>query len=394
MAQLPMTPSVHRRQALRRELSRCAVSGTVVGTVASPMFSRALHILAASARDRAAFPCIATQFMSYENGSAHELGARMSGASQRGVSRDMNRVPADGSGGVRRASDATSIVNTLVDLGLIVALPTPREPLLPRPLWCGDLRYGWRRSHLYRSRMWRVVIETGYDLLAVDLDWHFTGGNPVAGLRAARMPAFGIANATAPAADEVCKRDPASGACWRRWDAPGPLAAVIAQVDPVQSLPGLLNVGLLWIRHGSQTRAFLRRVENRTFSAWEQGIFNEELQFGTDIPCCHPPPGYSCGFGRFFAQNGVVHGLGRADASTRKRRIRVEGGDRCRAYQPPTASPPTGTRMTWASATALGGASGWHPAAYNELRRRRIGRCTSPDAVCQGCGAGFTIAVT
>ena len=79
---------------------------------------------------------------------------------------------------------------------LVRALPVPDPPLRPRPLWCGRKRYGWRRSHLHRTRMWRIVLESGYDLLAVDLDWSFVDmrgqplqwSTPIAALRAARTP--------------------------------------------------------------------------------------------------------------------------------------------------------------------------------------------------------------
>ena len=120
---------------------------------------------------------------------------------------------------------------------LVRALSVPIPPLLPRPLWCSRKRYGWRRSHLHRTRMWRVVLESGYasketslwrwscqqwwwqlrlsgdstdsnchrpvpvllcryDLLAIDLDWSFLDMRaqplqwftPIPALRAARTP--------------------------------------------------------------------------------------------------------------------------------------------------------------------------------------------------------------
>jgi hypothetical protein len=73
----------------------------------------------------------------------------------------------------------------------IAPLPLPNEPLLPRSIWCSpsftgalsphgervDVRwYGWRRSHLYRVRMWVEVLSRGLHLLAVDLDWRFNLG--------------------------------------------------------------------------------------------------------------------------------------------------------------------------------------------------------------------------
>ena len=108
---------------------RCAVSNTVIGTVASASFAHGLTILARSAV-AVGFPCVVVQPFDW--------------------------------------------FEMLGDLQTVEPLPVPSPPLLPRSPWCTEpqLRhqYGWRRSQLYRARLWRVVLGYELDLLAMDLD--------------------------------------------------------------------------------------------------------------------------------------------------------------------------------------------------------------------------------
>ena len=48
---------------------------------------------------------------------------------------------------------------------------------------------------------------------------------------------------------------------------------MIAPVDASR----LFNVGIMWVRSTVRTVEMVRRVENRSFGGWEQGIFNEEV---------------------------------------------------------------------------------------------------------------------
>ena len=94
--------------------SRCAVQNTVVGTVASASFLPGMTTLAASAH-AVGFPCIVVQPFDWFDGLNHEQ---------------------------------------------VVSLPVATPPLLPRSGYCKPeqrAEYGWRRSQLYRVRLWRVV---------------------------------------------------------------------------------------------------------------------------------------------------------------------------------------------------------------------------------------------
>ena len=121
---------------LREQLRRCAVNGTVVGSVASTAYLPALLEVARGAREHSGFACVATSMMDTDS-PAHEL---------------------------------------------VLPLPRPTMELRPRQMWCGDRQYldkfGWRRSHFFRVFMWYTVLRTGFDLLAVDCDWRFIG-NPL-----------------------------------------------------------------------------------------------------------------------------------------------------------------------------------------------------------------------
>ena len=111
--------------SMRHRWQGCAIDGRViVGTVASASFDRPLQRLVATAAQvfGARFSCVAAAVM---------------GHADFGAARD------------RR----------------VALLPPPRNPLLPRQQWCGDSRYGWRRSHLFRARMWRLVLAARLDLL-------------------------------------------------------------------------------------------------------------------------------------------------------------------------------------------------------------------------------------
>ena len=117
-------------EANRAALGDCALDGFVIGTTASPAYSRELAALSNSA-NAVGFHCIVAQlYMPLSRFSAN--------------------------------------------VTLVRPLTLPAHPLFPRLQWCRPAlvqRYGWRRSHFYRTHLWRTVIEHGFDLLSVDLDW-------------------------------------------------------------------------------------------------------------------------------------------------------------------------------------------------------------------------------
>lgn len=169
--------STSEERVTQAALSACRLGRAVIGTVASPSYAQPLLALAASARN-VGFRCVTVSPYSHF---------------------DALKDPR-----IRRLGD-------------------PRRPLLPEPEWCSNVTaastmlpslgnkkagihpasqyYGWRRSHLYRTWMWYVVVSHNYDLLAVDLDWRFIS-NPLPSLYSAKQPG-GSAAAVVASNDEV-----------------------------------------------------------------------------------------------------------------------------------------------------------------------------------------------
>ena len=210
------------------DLARCAVGNTVIGTVASASFAPGLMAQAESAH-RTGFSCIVVQPFDRFEQLWHQY---------------------------------------------LEVLPVPSPPLLPGAVWCNDTlrhQYGWRRSQLHRVRLWRVVLEHGFDLLAMDLDHEVADVNPVAFLHLLHAPAerYSIFAAT------PSSQRPAPSDVVAVWDGPG---------------SRYLNVGIMWVRSTVGTRELSRLAENRSWVGWEQQVFNEELNFRAEllaVRCCH-----------------------------------------------------------------------------------------------------------
>jgi len=323
-------------------IAPCAVLSTVAATVASAAYAVPMRRLAASSR-AAGFPCLVVQ--PFDNFSA--LQGRH-----------------------------------------IRSLSVPNPPLLPRREWCGHPRYGWRRSHMHRSRMWRVVIEAGFHLLAIDVDWSFTdvNGHPLQ-----------------PSMDKVV------AALRSTRTETGHFADVVAGETDYRQGGSVFNVGLMWLRSTPTTLALVRRCEARSHSGWEQGVFNEEIGWGDGtVHCCVPDRWSSCNMaaGSWGNAHAVARRLPRVhDAAHEEQherwRVGVEGPDVCAAYppsgvpQPPRNSPPG----LWAASQYRSGAMqanlaalGWHADQDNLLvkgaaslawgrcqRAARLNRCKCPE---------------
>jgi hypothetical protein len=303
-------------------VSECATSGAVVGTVASPAYAKPMLSLAESAH-LIGFHCIVVQPYTF--------------------------FPALRSHYVR-------------------ALSIPEQPLLPRTHWCGSQRYGWRRSHLYRTRMWHAVLRRGIDLLAVDLDWSFVDLHGV--LLNFEMPLPFLRAARTVAGDEP---------------------DVIALHDGRRK--GLFNVGLMYVRASVTATRMSAHCENRSFGGWEQGVFNEELNFGIgrELKCCHAPPQSQCDLTTFARPNNWIHNLGHEPAHARKRRS-IDGEDACAPLLPSATPPPRDSRYQWIAvepnSTQTEGQkptrlSGWQSGHYNMLASRPLARCTALDNLCR-----------
>ena len=320
-------------------LAECVTWGVVAGTVASSAYADALVFLSQSAH-AAGFRCVVVQ--PFENVTI--------------------------SNGFQRKN-----------LTYVRSLTLPAASLIPRNMWCNASavnnvntahyslqRHGWRRSHLYRTRLWRSILEHGYDMLSVDLDWTFVD---------LRLQPLQPPDSLVPMlrAVRTINNEP---------------------VDVVSIHDGqarmLLNVGLVFLRSTIATIQLARRVENRSFGAWEQALFNEELNFGTDeISCCHVARDVPCDLNIFLRPRDEIHVQGHEKRHIRKR-VEIEGQAQCSEDLPPSALPPKRTRYLWrhqlpADPVGKFSGMGWQQLGhYNELDGKRpSGRCTALKNVCQ-----------
>jgi hypothetical protein len=304
-----------RKMAPPKAPTACAVENTVIGTVASASYALGLLSLARSAA-ASGFPCVVVQPFDYFEMLEHEL---------------------------------------------VVALPVPSPPLLPRSVWCGDRlrhKYGWRRSQLHRVRLWRSVLALGLDLLALDLD-HMPVSSPVAALHALWAPPEMKSHLKHLAPSSTMRIAPADVVAV--WDGPG---------------ARYLNVGIMWVRSTDGTRELSRRAENRSWAGWEQQVFNEELNFNEDlvgIRCCHTP----C-LKHWVVTNNASRQLPSKSSSGTAARQRAEGSDRCSDDAPLAAAPPRASTETWANR--------WHmdseALSSRHTSNRRYGRCNHDQNIC------------
>ncbi|KAL1521958.1 hypothetical protein AB1Y20_021604 [Prymnesium parvum] len=125
----------------------------------------------------------------------------------------------------------------------------------------------------------------------------------------------------------------------------------------------------LWIRATPATAALLRRAEARTWGAWDQLVFSEELNWGAgeNASCCHTD---------------CLAALLYTDASVPK--AKATPPPRCAAALavPSAPPPPHAGRNRWGAPNS---SKGWHAAAYNSLAIpfHRFGSCTSKEASCE-----------
>jgi hypothetical protein len=192
-------------------------------------------------------------------------------------------------------------------------------------------------------RLWRLVLETRFDLLSVDANYQLIR-DP--------MPFISIHGTRSGMHVIACHDGPANK---------------------------LLNIGQFWMRSSNATLELARRVENRTWGAWDQYVVNEELQFNPafrNVTCCH-----SVCIKRALADQGEL----KKSQSSQDLRRSVEGKDQCSASVPDAARPPPASRLmprnkAKASAHASMHASGGYTKI--SMRHRRFGRCTLMSQVC------------
>ena len=223
---------------------------------------------------------------------------------------------------------------------LLLALPPPPRPLLPRSRWCNrSADYNRRRIQFHRMLLWRTLLERGLSVIGVD-----------ASARLLRDPLQAI-DALRTRGDEQY----GSG----------------ARPDMLGSTPGWFlkeyYLHHIFLRATPVTLALLRRAEARTFGISDQSAFTEELNWGagSNATCCHT----NCLTAQFTTQP-VVKPPKRAAVATT-----TCAHDDAPPLAPP---PPNASRHVWK-------AGQWRTNAYNDLKIpfHRFGRCTGRDVSCE-----------
>ena len=226
--------------------------------------------------------------------------------------------------------------------------------LLPRAEWCNASRYGWRLTHLYKPRLWRLVLSQGLDMLYLDCDYRLVQ-SPVPALRGLGVD-------------------------------------VVAGRDAGHFQTGHLNIGRVWLRATSGTRSLVATLENRTWGAWDQFLFNEELDWNTnasEISCCHGGSNKSlpCTHGKIVvaSRDPCDERPAGRDPHGRCMLPRFENFTerRCNVGSFPRAlGPPARSRYHWA----------WDPYGFNAITNhhrlaasKSPGRCTNGRNVCPPC---------
>jgi hypothetical protein len=142
---------------------------------------------------------------------------------------------------------------------------------LPEESFCKRRSSGWRHAGVLKTQLMVHILRAGFDCFMVDSDWRSTNGfyEPLNQLQTSDID-------------------------------------IAAPADPPRLGGQLLNIGLLWIRNKPEMLRVVERVANRTYGAWDQLIFNQEVNFAEDLVCCasyhllqtahrHAPPGSDLG---------------------------------------------------------------------------------------------------
>eukprot|EP00326_Haptolina_ericina_P029568 CAMPEP_0181173522 /NCGR_PEP_ID=MMETSP1096-20121128/3046_1 /TAXON_ID=156174 ORGANISM="Chrysochromulina ericina, Strain CCMP281" /NCGR_SAMPLE_ID=MMETSP1096 /ASSEMBLY_ACC=CAM_ASM_000453 /LENGTH=226 /DNA_ID=CAMNT_0023261359 /DNA_START=392 /DNA_END=1072 /DNA_ORIENTATION=- len=115
-----------------------------------------------------------------------------------------------------------------------------------------------------------------------------------------------------------------------------------------------LNIGAMWVRWSELSMELIERTWNRTFSAWDQAVFNEELYFNPSfqgLRCCrnkcidrHETASLTRAPVFKFDKKGLHW-----NATAQAERRAIEGENRCSEGVPPALGAPNGTHYRWAS---------------------------------------------
>lgn len=228
-------------------------------------------------------------------------------------------------------------VSTAVSPALLASTQYVRPLWLPRASdwrppahWCAKHIGGWRHSHVLRMGAMLHVLRAGHNVLFVDGDW-----------RLAASPLAMLAHQTRH--DVVAVRD----------------------ITRFQ-----LNVGMVWLRSTPATVEAMRRVENRTFAAWDQAVFSEEMGASRWVACCY----YAL---KGYVRHGSSKAKGTLRSSARASACRTDKDSVTEFGGAPALSPPRGDGALQPMYPH------WKANSYNELNRAYNGkRCSDCSNKC------------
>ena len=255
-----------------------------------------------------------------------------------------------------------------------------------------------------------MVLEAGFSMLSMDADWRILENplpflvplrvRPASGLLVTRHNASGLSTVESPGLGRFealnhIRLDRSADAQGR-----GAAASVVAFLhDGVGGQRGnsdSLNSGVLWWRgakDGGGTGSFelALRIENRTQSAWEQVIFNEELGWGSSVGCCWADNRVRATYFAKSMEDTVIN------RNVTARHL-VDGSDLCVSQElnPVSAKPPPHSRYRWGKTEAVGGvrndpntttlwkitSRGWHADHFNSAWETRVNRCALLENSC------------
>lgn len=205
----------------------------------------------------------------------------------------------------------------------------------PEPQFCNNHTSGWRHVHVLKTQMISYLLSQGYDVVTTDADWSVT-------------------EATFSAVDELRKLP---------WD-------VVGTPDPVVDDAQLLNIGLLWLRNTNRTRVLAERVANRSFAAWDQAIFNQEVEADSSIGCCASESVLKAAFHRTEEISTFVQLS--FDPITDEDKLNPVSQDNCNAERPPLDAMPPPNDHSLATMYPL---ATWQRRAFNDIAKRETSRC-------------------
>lgn len=135
---------------------------------------------------------------------------------------------------------------------LVRKLELPRAALWkPEPEFCRGRNPGWRHTGVLKTQLILYILRKGFDCFIMDVDWRSADGfaGPIIQLRSSDID-------------------------------------IAAPPDHAFRGGHLINIGLLWMRNKPEMLRIAERVANRTYGAWDQLIFNQEVNSATKLVCC------------------------------------------------------------------------------------------------------------